>query len=106
MTKPPRLAKMALGLQLSITTRSRFNSLASQWHTLTTPQFASAVESAVAVAVEATTAALLKRLYGPKNEMFDSRQLLLFGERIDQLPPTASRPLRPTCFAWAVSRRR
>ena len=45
-----------------------------------------AVQSAVKAAVEATTAALLKRFYGPKNETFDPRQLLLFGERIDQLP--------------------
>ena len=45
-----------------------------------------AVKQAVKAAVEATTAALLKRFYGPKNETFDPRQLLLFGERIDQLP--------------------
>jgi transposase len=45
-----------------------------------------AVKQAVKEAVEATTAALLKRFYGPKNEHFDPRQLLLFGERIDQLP--------------------
>ena len=45
-----------------------------------------AVQQAVKAAVEATTAALLKRFYGPKNETFDPRQLLLFGERIDQLP--------------------
>lgn len=45
-----------------------------------------AIKSAVKAAVEATTAALLKRFYGPKNETFDPRQLLLFGERIDQLP--------------------
>src|SRR6188768_1654980 len=50
-----------------------------------------AVKQAVKEAVEATTAALLKRFYGPKNEHFDPRQLLLFGERIDQLPlPEAS----------------
>jgi transposase len=47
---------------------------------------AAAVKQAVKEAVEATTAALLKRFYGPKNETFDPRQLLLFGERIDQLP--------------------
>lgn len=45
-----------------------------------------AVKHAVKEAVEATTAALLRRFYGPKNETFDPRQLLLFGERIDQLP--------------------
>jgi transposase len=45
----------------------------------------SAVKQAVKEAVEATTAALLRRFYGPKNETFDPRQLLLFGERIDQL---------------------
>ena len=44
------------------------------------------LQQAVKAAVEATTAALLKRFYGPKNETFDPRQLLLFGERIDQLP--------------------
>lgn len=49
-----------------------------------------AVKAAVKEAVAATTAALLKRFYGPKNEKFDPRQLLLFGERIDQLPLEAS----------------
>ena len=49
-----------------------------------------AVKQAVKAAVEATTAALLRRFYGPKNEAFDPRQLLLFGERIDQLPLDAS----------------
>lgn len=47
---------------------------------------AAAVKQAVQEAIEATTAVLLKRFYGPKNERFDPRQLLLFGERIDQLP--------------------
>jgi transposase len=47
---------------------------------------ADAVQQAVKAAIEATTAALLRRFYGPKNETFDPRQLLLFGERIDQLP--------------------
>jgi transposase len=46
----------------------------------------SAVAAAVKEAIAATTAALLKRFYGPKNESFDPRQLLLFGERIDELP--------------------
>ncbi len=45
-----------------------------------------AVKEAVKEAIEATTAALLKRFYCPKNETFDPRQLLLFGQRIDQLP--------------------
>lgn len=43
-------------------------------------------QAAVKEAIAATTAALLKRFYGPKNERCDPRQLLLFGERIDQLP--------------------
>ena len=50
----------------------------------------SAVKQAVKEAVEATTVALLRRFYGPKNETFDPRQLLLFGERIDQLPLSES----------------
>lgn len=51
---------------------------------------AAAVKQAVKEAVEATTLALLRRFYGPKNETFDPRQLLLFGERIDQLPLSES----------------
>jgi len=46
----------------------------------------SAVKSAVKQAVEEVTAAFLRRYYGPKNERFDPRQLLLFGLRIDELP--------------------
>ena len=31
-------------------------------------------------------AAILRRYYGPRSETFDPRQLLLFGEMIDELP--------------------
>ena len=45
-----------------------------------------AVKHAVKQAIEEVTAAFLQRFYGPKNERFDPRQLLLFGLRIDDLP--------------------
>jgi transposase len=45
-----------------------------------------AVAEAVKQAVAETTAALLRRFYGPRSEKFDPRQLLLFGLRVDQLP--------------------
>jgi transposase len=35
---------------------------------------------------QAVIAALFRRYYGPRSESFDPRQLLLFGQRIDQLP--------------------
>ncbi len=35
---------------------------------------------------KAAVAAILRRYYGPRSERFDPRQLLLFGQRIDQLP--------------------
>jgi transposase len=35
---------------------------------------------------KAAMLALLRRYYGPRSETFDPRQLLLFGQRIDQLP--------------------
>ncbi len=62
------------------------NAVAAQIDSAVESAVAVAVKQAVKAAVEATTAALLKRFYGPKNETFDPRQLLLFGERIDQLP--------------------
>jgi transposase len=45
-----------------------------------------AVKTAVDAAVKAAVAAILRRYYGPRSERFDPRQLLLFGQRIDQLP--------------------
>jgi transposase len=36
--------------------------------------------------MKAAIAALLRRYYGPRSETFDPRQLLLFGQRIEQLP--------------------
>jgi len=35
---------------------------------------------------QAAIAALLRRYYGPRSERFDPRQLLLFGQQVDQLP--------------------
>jgi transposase len=35
---------------------------------------------------KAAIAAILRRYYGPRSERFDPRQLLLFGQRIDELP--------------------
>jgi transposase len=43
-------------------------------------------QAAIDEAVRAAVAALLRRYYGPRSERFDPRQLLLFGQRIDQLP--------------------
>ncbi len=37
-------------------------------------------------AVRAAVAAILRRYYGPRSERFDPRQLLLFGQAVDQLP--------------------
>ena len=45
-----------------------------------------AVRIAVDAAVQAAVAAILRRYYGPRSERFDPRQLLLFGQAIDQLP--------------------
>src|SRR5262249_28163960 len=36
--------------------------------------------------MKAAITALLRRYYGAKNERFDPRQLLLFGQRIEQQP--------------------
>ena len=41
---------------------------------------------AVEKAIRETTAAFLRRFYGPRNERFDPRQLLLFGLKIDEMP--------------------
>jgi transposase len=35
---------------------------------------------------QAELAALLRRIYGPRNERFDPTQLLLFGQRVDTMP--------------------
>jgi transposase len=45
-----------------------------------------AVTEAVRKAVQETTAYFLRRFYGPKNERFDPRQLLLFGLKIEEMP--------------------
>lgn len=45
-----------------------------------------AVDEAVAKAIKETTALFLRRFYGPRNERFDPRQLLLFGLKIDEMP--------------------
>ncbi len=39
-----------------------------------------------AAELKAAIQAILRRYYGPRSERFDPRQLLLFGQRIDQLP--------------------
>jgi transposase len=36
--------------------------------------------------LKAAIQAILRRYYGPRSERFDPRQLLLFGQRIDELP--------------------
>jgi len=45
-----------------------------------------AVEEAVAKTTREVTAYFLRRFYGPRNERFDPRQLLLFGLKIDEMP--------------------
>lgn len=42
-------------------------------------------QAAIEAAVKAAVAAILRRYYGPRSERFDPRQLLLFGQRIDQV---------------------
>ena len=49
-------------------------------------QIDEAVKTAVDQAVQAAVAAILRRYYGPRSETFDPRQLLLFGQVVDQLP--------------------
>jgi transposase len=39
-----------------------------------------------AAELKAAVTALLRRYYGPRSERFDPRQLLLFGQAVDQLP--------------------
>ncbi len=43
-------------------------------------------QAAIDAAVKAAVAAILRRYYGPRSEKFDPRQLLLFGQVVDQLP--------------------
>jgi transposase len=43
-------------------------------------------QAAIDAAVKAAVAAILRRYYGPRSERFDPRQLLLFGQRVDELP--------------------
>jgi len=43
-------------------------------------------QAAIDEAVKAAVAALLRRYYGPRSEKFDPRQLLLFGQMVEQLP--------------------
>jgi len=45
-----------------------------------------AVKIAVDAAVQAAVAAILRRYYGPRSESFDPRQLLLFGQVVEQSP--------------------
>ncbi len=39
-----------------------------------------------AAELKAAISAILRRYYGPRSESFDPRQLLLFGQQIEQLP--------------------
>jgi transposase len=43
-------------------------------------------QAAIEQAVREAVAAILRRYYGPRSERFDPRQLLLFGQRIEELP--------------------
>jgi transposase len=43
-------------------------------------------KAAIDEAVKAAVAAILRRYYGPRSETFDPRQLLLFGQQVEQLP--------------------
>jgi transposase len=45
-----------------------------------------AVKVAVDEAVKAAVAAILRRYYGPRSEKFDPRQLLLFGQHVEEAP--------------------
>lgn len=42
-------------------------------------------QAAIDEAVRAAVAAILRRYYGPRSERFDPRQLLLFGEAVEQM---------------------
>jgi transposase len=43
-------------------------------------------KAAIDEAVKAAVAAILRRYYGPRSESFDPRQLLLFGQQVEQMP--------------------
>ena len=43
-------------------------------------------QAAIDEAIKAAVAAILRRYYGPRSEKFDPRQLLLFGQRVDEAP--------------------
>ncbi|MGE0538524.1 MAG: IS66 family transposase zinc-finger binding domain-containing protein [Pirellulales bacterium] len=43
-------------------------------------------QAAIDAAVKAAVLAILRRYYGPRSETFDPRQLLFFGQMIEQLP--------------------
>jgi len=43
-------------------------------------------QAAIDAAVKAAVAAILRRYYGPRSESFDPRQLLLFGQTVEQMP--------------------
>jgi transposase len=43
-------------------------------------------QAAIDAAVKAAVLAILRRYYGPRSETFDPRQLLLFGQMVEQLP--------------------
>jgi len=49
-------------------------------------RFKAEQQAAIDVAVKAAVAAILRRYYGPRSESFDPRQLLLFGQRIEDAP--------------------
>ncbi|MGL4512436.1 MAG: IS66 family transposase, partial [Lacipirellulaceae bacterium] len=44
------------------------------------------IDAAIDEAVKAAVAAILRRYYGPRSEKFDPRQLLLFGQTVDEAP--------------------
>ncbi len=43
-------------------------------------------QAAIENAVREAVTAILRRYYGPRSEKFDPKQLLLFGEQVDQQP--------------------
>jgi transposase len=57
-----------------------------------------------AAELKAAVAALLRRYYGPRSESFDPRQLLLFGQRIEELPLDEA-SIADECGEQLVSRR-
>ena len=46
-------------------------------------RFEAEKQAAIEAAVKAAVAAILRRYYGPRSEQFDPRQLLLFGQRLE-----------------------